>query len=175
MSKQQKFYIPLLNEVRVKTAPMPLYFAYWRGFADNGLIIRQSIAKDLGLNFLQRENVRRGVLTIWGKIPAKDLISSQRNGAEEWLKQILNKINLAIQGSTPIQHLQLCRCTKTRFLAYYSSFYANYMEIVIYIDSGSDIDGATVEHLERSKVDETTRDWKRLIEQLPLEIWIKEA
>ena len=173
MSEQKGFYIPLLSELRVKTAPMPLYFAHWRGLADNGMQIRQSIAKDLNINLLQRENVRRGVLTIWGKIPAKTLLSPKRNGAEEWLTDICTKINLGISGSIPIDYLRLCRCTKTRFLAYYASFYANYMEIILYIDSGSDIDGATVTHLPRSVVDESTRDWSRLAEQLPLEIWIK--
>jgi len=177
MTQTKTFHIPLLKELRVRTAPMPLYFAHWRGLVENALTIRQSIAKDLKINLNQRECTHRGVQCIWGKIPIKprDLLTPDRKGVEEWLREICTKLNQSIAGSIPIEHLQLCRTDKPHFLAYYASFYANYMEIVLYIDSGAKIDGADVTHLPRSYVDESTRDWKRLAEQLPLEIWIKEA
>jgi len=172
--------IPLLRDVRVSTAPMPLYYAHWRGLVDNAFRIRQTIAEPLehgglDLTLAQRESVRRGVMTIWGRIPAKNLLTEKLTGAEEWLQQFSAKINLSIRGSKPIEKLQLVRTDKPRFLAYYASFYANYMEVVIYIDSGEDIDGASVTHLPRSRVDESTRDWKLLAEQLPLTVWVKEA
>lgn len=177
---QQKFHIPLLSEVRVKTAHMPLHLVFWKSIFPIGFGIRQALATPLtedglGLTTLQRESIRRGVLTIWGKLGASYLLDPKRNGTEEWLRKVVSTINLAIKGSKPINHLQLCRCSKTRFLAYYAPFYSNYLEFVLYIDDGSDIDEATVIHLPRSYVDESTRDWKRLAEQLPLEIWIKEA
>jgi len=172
--------VPLFKDVRVSTAPMPLYYAHWRGLVDNAFRIRQTIAEPqehggLDLTLLQRESVRRGVMTIWGRVPAKKLLIEKVAGAEEWLQQFCAKINLSIQGSKPIEKLQLVRTDKPRFLAYYAPFYANYMEVVIYVDSGEDIDGASVTHLPRSRVDESTRDWKRLAEQLPLTVWIKEA
>lgn len=178
MSEQQKTHIPLLKEVRVSTAPMPLHLVFWESIYPIGFKIRQALAMPMdeggvGLITLQRENVRRGVLTIWGKLSARYLLNPKRSGAEEWLRKVVSTINLAIKGSKPINHLQLCRCTKTKFLAYYVSFYSNYLEFVLYLDNGSDIDGATVVHMPRSHVDETTRDWKRITEQLPLEVWIE--
>lgn len=172
--------IPLLGELRVSTAPLPLYYAHWRGLVDNAFRIRQTIAEPIthgGLDLIlnQRESVRRGVMTIWGQISTKTLLLEKVAGAQEWLQLLSAKINLAIQGSKPIEKLQLCRTGKPRFLAYYASFYANYMEVVIYMDSGEDIDGASVIHLPRSRVDESTRDWKLLAEQLPLTVWVKEA
>ncbi len=172
--------IPLLRDVRVRTAHMPLYYAHWRGLVENAFRIRQTIAEPiehggLDITLAQHESVKRGVMTIWGRIPAKKLLLEKIAGAEEWLQQFSAKINLSIQGSKPIEKLQLVRTDKPRFLAYYTSFYANYMEAIIYIDSGEDIDGASVTHLPRSKVDESTRDWKLLAEQLPLTVWIKET
>jgi len=172
--------IPLLKDVRVRTAPLPLYYAHWRGLVDNAFRIRQTIAEPrehggLDLVLIQREAVRRGVMSIWGKVPAKKLCLEKLAGAEEWLQKLASKINLSIQGSKPVEKLQLVRTDKPRFLAYYASFYANYMEVVIYIDSGEDIDGASVNRRERSTVDESTRDWKLLAEQLPMTVWVKEA
>jgi hypothetical protein len=159
---------------------MPLYYAHWEGPVGKAFEIRQAIARPLehgglDLTLAQHESVRRGVTTIWGAIPAKWLLTGKLTGAEEWLQQISAKINLCILGSIPIEKFQLVRTDKTRFLAYYASFFANYMEVVIYIDSGENIDGASVTHLPRSRVDESTRDWKLLAEQLPLTVWIKEA
>jgi hypothetical protein len=169
--------VPLLKEVRVATARMPLYYAHWRGLVDNALEIRQTISqprdRGFGLTFSQHESVRRGVCTIWGRISAKWFLADKLSGTQEWLQKFCTAINLCIQGSKPIEKLQLVRTDKPHFLAYYASFYANYMEIIIYIDSGEDIDGADVDHLPRSKVDETTRNWKLLAEQLPLEVWIE--
>jgi hypothetical protein len=170
--------IPLLKDVKVRTAPMPLYFAHWRGLVDNAFRIRQTIAEPkehggLDLTLSQHESVKRGVMTICGHVPAKDFLTEKLAGAEEWLQKLCSKVNLGIQGSKPIEKLQLVRLTRTRFLAYYASFYANYMEVLIYIDSGEDIDGASVTHRERSRVDESTRDWKLLADQLPVTIWVK--
>jgi len=170
--------IPLLRDIRVSTAPMPLWYSHWRGLTTNAFIIRQDIATPFengGLDFslCQHETVRRGVETIWGKVPTTTLLLNEKAGAEEWLQAICNKINLGIKGSKPIEHLQLARTTKPRFLAYYAPFYANYMELVLYIDDCAHIDGATVTHLPRSRVDESTRDWKRLAEQLPIDVWIE--
>ena len=177
MSKEKvSLHIPLLSEIRIKTAPMPLYYVHWAGLNQLGFSIRQSLAEEntLGLIFNQHESTRRGVETIWGRIPVSYLLTPNKNGAEEYLKTICNTINLKIKGSRAIERLQLCRCAKTRFLAYYAHFYGDYMELVIYIDSGENVDGATVTHLPRSHVDEATRDWKLLASQLPLTLWIKE-
>jgi len=172
--------IPLLKDVRVRTAPMPLYYAHWRGLVDNAFKIRQAIAEPpehggLDLVLSQHESVKRGVMAICGRVPAKKLVIEKLAGAEEWLQLFCAKINLCILGSKPIEKLQLVRTDKPRFLAYYAPFYADYMEVVIYIDSGRNIDGANVFRRERSTVDEATRDWKLLAEQLPLTVWVKET
>jgi len=174
---QKHGFIPLLSEVLVKTAPMPLWYSHWSGLHKVAFDIRQELADErgLGLIFHQYESTRRGVERVWGRISAKYLLDPKKVGASEYLSAICAGVNLKIRGSKPIESLILCRCPKTRFLVYYAPFYGNYMELLIYIDSGEDVDGASVTHLPRSRVDESTRDWKRLAEQLPLEIWIKEA
>lgn len=174
----QTHHIPLLKEIQVKTAPMPLYYAMWGSVITPALGIRQALSDprfSIQLYTGQYESVRRGVLRIHGQVSDTFLLDPVRNGAEEWINQLVSVINLSIRGSQPISHLQLCRTTKPKFLAYYAPFYANYMEFVLYIGSCRKRDGATVISLPRSSVDESTRDWKRLAEQLPLDIWIKEV
>ena len=170
--------IPLLKDVRISTAPMPLYFAHWRGLIDNGVRIRQTIAEPqeqggLDITLLQREAVKRGVMSIWGSVSTKRLPLEKLAGVEEWLQLFCSKLNLCIRGSKPIERLQLVRTTKPKFLAYYAGFYANYMELTLYIGSGRNRDGADVIRRERSEVDESTRNWDLLAQQLPLTVLVE--
>jgi len=173
--------IPLLEDIRIRNQPLPLWYGHWVEMSRLALKMRQHIARPIdegGLDFLlsQYENTQRGLETLRGQIIWKQN-PNKETGQESWLKLLCTKINLHTEGSKPIEKLQLTRLSRqhTYHLAYYGFFYCNQMEIIIYIGSGRDIDGADVTHLPRSRVDESTRDWKLLAGQLPLEIWIKEA
>lgn len=168
--------VPLLEEVQIHNPPMPLWYAHWTELANIALQIRQHIARPLrkgGLDFslTQYENTQRGIVTLRGQVSYKQFIREQSAGVAAWLQRLCTLINLKTFGSKPIEKIRLVR-TRQGFLAYYGGFYSNQIEIVIYIGSGEDIDGATVIHLERSKVDEETRDWKLLAQQLPATVWV---
>ena len=168
--------VPLLDEIKVRNQPLPLYYVHWRSLIQNAYEVRRVVSRpinDGGLDFLmtQRENTERGVETITGIALTKSLLE-KHNGAEAWFKRLSGLINSQTKGAKPIEHLRLARTTQG-FLCYYAPFYSDQMEIVIYIGSGTDIDEADVIKRERTRVDEETRDWKKLAQQLPSEIWIE--
>jgi len=170
--------IPLLDNVQVNNNPMPLHWVHWRLFHTVAFDIRQHVSKPLnlgGLDFTltQYENTQRGIETIRGIASYKELLKDGA-GAEAWLKRLCTLINLKIQGSSPIEKLNLVRTTQD-YLAYYGVFFSNNMEIILYLGSGEDINGATVIHFGRSKVDEKTRDWTRIAQQLPQEVLVEEG
>lgn len=158
---------------------MPIYFAHWRWLVETAFSIRQEVSLPIekgGLGFLlnQYENQRLGVETLRGSVKAKDFLKDKKVGVEAWLNKLCYVINQKIRGYSPIEKLEFVML-KDGFLAYYGSFYSNRMEIIIYIGSRQDIDGAIVLQRERSKVDITTRDWKALSEYLPQTIWVHYA
>jgi len=170
--------VPLLSEIQISNAPLPLWHSHWGGLVKIAFDIRQHIARPikkggLDLTLSQNENTKRGVETIQGLVSYKKFIQPQRTaGIEAYISRLCTLINLKTLGSKPIEKLRLAR-TQQKHLLYYGAFYNNQMEIVIYIGSGEDINGATVVHLKRSYVDETTRDWNLLAEQIPQTVWVK--
>jgi len=173
--------IPFLDEIRVQNLPLPLHYAHWRGIHQTAFEIRQIIASpDGGLDFIltQYDNTRRGVETIQGAKLSKDfMVTEKKTGIEEWLNQLCFLINQKIKGFKPIEKLErvVLRDQKTYSLAYYGSFYADQMEIIIRLGFREKEDGATVTRRHRSQVDITTRDVELLSEWFPQTIWIKEA
>ena len=168
--------VPYLEEIKVHNQSLPLHYVHWRSLIINAYEIRRVISRPIdqgGLDFLmnQRENTERGVETIFANATTKSLLEKQ-NGAEYWLKRLSGMINSQTKGAKPMERLRLAR-TRQEFLCYYSPFYSDQMEIVLYIGSGEEIDEADVIKRDRSKVDEETRDWIKLASQLPIEIWIE--
>jgi len=181
MTIETKFHIPTLEEVQVRNHAMPLYHAHWRGLVDTAFAIRQEVAspiKDDGLDFLlmQYENTQRGVETLRGQVFSKEFLKEKKAGVEAWLSRLCYLINRNIKGYKPLEKLQLVLLTRhnTNFFAYYGTFYSDQIEIIIYIGSREDIDGALVFHRQRSSVDLKTRDWSVLAEYLPQTVWAKE-
>ena len=167
--------VPLLKEIKIRNRAMPLWYVHWEGLVGIGLRIRQHVARPMkkgGLDFTmsQNENTQRGVLTIVGHRKYAKLLK-EGIGAEAWLRRLITVINLETQGAQPIERFRLCRTNK-ELLAYYSPLCSKQLEVVLYIDSGTEVDGADMIHLERSHVDVETRDWQRLTDQLPLDIWV---
>jgi len=171
---------PYLSEIQVVNSPLPLWHAHWRGMQQTAFQIRQKVSEPItkgGLDFLltQYENTQRGIETLRGQVLSKHFLKDKKAGVEAWINWLCTIINEKIKGFKQIEKLILIRLPTTNFCAYYGSFYSNQMEIIIYIGSREDEDGASVIHRERSEVDPTTRDWKVLGELLPQTIWIKEA
>jgi len=180
MTSEVKFQIPTLEEVQVRNHPMPLYHAHWRGLVETAYAIRQEVAaplEDEGLDFLltQYENTQRGVETLRGQVLSKYFLKEQKAGVEAWLSRLCYLINQKTKGYKPLEKLQLVLLTRqnTNFFAYYGKFYSDQMEIIIYIGSREDIDGALVFHRQRSNVDLKSRDWSVLAEYLPEVVWAK--
>lgn len=172
--------VPLLEEVWVRNGRLPLWDIAWVGLVELGLRIRQRVSlpinrKGLNIKLNQNETTKRGVLTIWARLPYKKFAKPKKKaGVDSYIEYLCSLINLVIQGYEPIRTLQLARTTQDcRHLAYYGTFYSKRMEVILYIGSGRDIDGATTVHMRRSYVDEETRDWDLLLEQLPLTILIR--
>lgn len=168
---------PYLSEVRVVNPPLPLWHAHWRGLVETAFLIRQKVSEPLekgGLNFTltQYENTARGVETLRGEVNSKKFLKEKKAGVQSWISWLCTIINERIKGFNPIERLRLVQLPSTNFLAYYGAFYSKQMEIIIYIGSREDEDGATVVHRKRSEVDITTRDWKVLGEVLPQVVWI---
>ena len=170
--------IPYLDEIKVCNPPMPIYYASWRGLVETAFSIRQEtgLPKEKGgLDFLlwQYENQERGVETLRGNVKAKDFLKDKKAGVEEWINKLCYLINQRIRGFEPIEKIDFVML-KNGFLAYYGSFYSERMELIIYIGSREDIDGASGKSYNRSFIDVTTRDASLLTELLPQTIWIKE-
>lgn len=172
--------IPLLKDVLVRNHPMPLWYAHWIEPTNLALQIRQHVARPLkkgglDLTLQQYENTHRGIVTIRGIVPYEKFLKFDKSGTEEWLCRLITLINLKILGGKTIENIILTRTHKPKHLAYYGSFYSDQMDLIIYTGSGEKIDHATVVHMPRSFVDETTRDWSLLLQRLPLEVWAKEV
>lgn len=172
--------IVYLDQVQVRNHPLPLWHAHWRGLVDTAFEIRQQVALPLrkgGLNLTlaQYENTQRGVETLRCQVVSKEFLRNKKAGVEAWISRLCYIINQKIRGFHPIEKLQRVVIRNTNYFAYYGTFLSNQMEIIIYVGSGEDIDGATVFHRKRSEVDETTRDWTLLEEYLPQTVWIKQT
>lgn len=170
--------IPFIDTVRVRNHPLPLWHAHWRGLVNTAFGIRQETAIPIGkggldFHLTQYENTRTGVETLRGQVMAKDFLKDKKAGVEAWINRLCYVINQCIRGYKPIEQVRIVML-KDGYLAYYGSFYSEQMEIIIYIGSRDDIDGATVFHRRRSEVDLKTRDLELLTEFLPETIWIKE-
>jgi len=169
--------IPDLTQVQIDNNPMPLWYSHWGLFHKIAFDIRQHVAKpynDGGLNFYlnQNENTKRGVETLYGTVSCRQFLTPEGlSGVDDWIKQLCSLINLKTAGSQPIENLELVQ-TSQGFLAYYGKFYSNQMEIKLYIGANENIDGATVIYRKRSEVDQGTRKWDLLVEQLPLTVWV---
>jgi hypothetical protein len=164
--------IPLIDAIKVRNPPIPLYDSMWELLAHKAMRIRQDVArpiKDGGLEFTLRqiENTRRGVESVIGEAEYQP-----NSGLDAWIQGLMSLINLELRGSQQLEQLRLTR-NKFDFLIYYGSCYNNRMELVFYIGSREDIDKAIVEHRKRSTVYE--RNWQLLAQQLPMDIWVKET
>ena len=172
--------LPYLEEIQVSNNPMPLYFSHWVLPHTKGFNIRQKISNEIengGLNLIltQYDNTRRGVESLKGSINYKDFIRPEGLvGVKEWLARLQAIINSEIVGADPLEKIRLCQ-TRQGALAYYGYFYSKLMELVLYIGFGEDIDGASIEKRDRSKLIEETREWSIILEQLPETIWIEEV
>lgn len=170
-------FIPYLSKIKIHNQPLPLWHAHWRGLVETAFLIRQETATPLergGLSFLltQHENTESGIETLRGQVLAKEFLKDKKVGVEAWVNKLCYLINQLIKGYRPIERLKLVML-ENGFLAYYGSFYSDQMDIIIYLGSRDDIDGATTIHRKRSEVDIQTRDLNLITEFLPQEIWIK--
>jgi len=172
--------VPYLTDIQAVNQPLSLWHAHWRGLVETAFQIRQKVSEPInrgGLDFLlmQYENTKRGVETLRGQVQSKRFLKDKKAGVDEWIKWLCTIINDKIAGFKQIEKITLVRLPTTEFLAYYGPFFSNQMEIILYIGSREDTDGATVIHRERSEVDMTTRNWDLLSEYLPQTVLINET